>query len=69
MNNITMNPFFVCLKVQKYLKDKYNIDFLTSRTRIFPLALNLKGRYEDERLVTCEQFAEDLYDEYVRGKK
>ena len=65
MNNITMNPLFVCLKVQKYLRDNHNIDFVTSRTKIFSLAPQLKGRYKNKELVTCEQYAEDLYRLYI----
>lgn len=62
--NITSNPYSVALNVQKYLKEKYNIDFVTTRTKIFSLAPKLKGTYKDERLVSCETFAEDLYKLY-----
>ena len=36
------NPWKFCLEVQKYLQAKYNIDFVTSRTKIFSLAKKLK---------------------------
>lgn len=64
MDNITMHPLFVCLRVQEYLRDKYNIDFVTSRTKIFSLAPKLKSKYQNPDLVTCEQYAEDLYKLY-----
>ena len=67
--NITANPWSVCLEVQKYLKKKYGIDFVTSRTKIFKLAPKLKGRYTDERKISCEQFAEDLYALYRKEKE
>ena len=60
------NPLNVCADVQRYLRDKYNIDFVTSRKKIFPLAKRLK--YEDERLVTVKQFTEDLYRMYIKSK-
>lgn len=65
MNDITMNPWFVCLKVQNHLRDKYNIDFATSRKEIFALAPQLKGRYQNPNLISCEQFADDLYKLYM----
>ena len=65
MNNITMHPLVVCLKVQEYLRDKYNIDFATSGTKIFSLAPKLKGKYSNPDLVSCEEYAEDLYKLYI----
>lgn len=66
MNDITMHPLMVCLRVQEYLRDKYNIDFITSRTKIFSLAPKLKCKYQNQSLITCEQYAEDLYKLYTR---
>ena len=66
--NITSNPWLVCIEVQKYLKDKYSIDFVTSRKKIFPLAQKLKGKYKYPDIVSCEEFAEDLYKLYVSSK-
>lgn len=65
MLDITGNPLVVCLDVQHYLAERYDIDFITTRTKIFPLAKQLKGRYKDERLVTRKQLAEDLYKLYI----
>lgn len=36
------NPWTICLEIQRYLQAKYNIDFVTSRTKIFPLAKKIK---------------------------
>lgn len=65
MKNITRHPLLVCLDVQKYLRDKYNIDFVTSRTKIFSLAPKLKGKYQNPDSISCEQYAEDLYKLYI----
>ena len=54
------NPWTVCLEVQKYLQTKYDIDFVTSRTKIFPLAKKLKGQDSD----SIEEMAEKLYHLY-----
>lgn len=51
------NPWTVCLEVQKYLQSKYNIDFITSRTKIFPLAKKLKDEDHD----SIETMSEKLY--------
>ena len=51
------NPWKVCSEVQKYLQAKYNIDFVTSRTKIFSLAKKLKGQDID----SVEEMAENLY--------
>jgi hypothetical protein len=51
------NSWTVCLEVQKYLQAKYDIDFITSRTKIFPLAKKLKGQDFD----SIEEMAENLY--------
>jgi hypothetical protein len=60
------NPLNVCSDVQRYLRDKYNMDFITSRKKIFPLAKKI--RYENESLVTVKQLAEDLYDMYIKAR-
>ena len=54
------NPWTVCLEVQKYLQTKYDVDFITSRTKIFPLAKKLKGQDSD----SIEEMAEKLYHLY-----
>ena len=54
------NPWTVCLEVQKYLQTKYDVDFITSRTKIFPLAKKLKGKDAD----SIEEMAENLYHLY-----
>lgn len=54
------NSWTVCLEVQKYLQTKYDIDFITSRTKIFPLAKKLKGKDAD----SIEEMAENLYHLY-----
>ena len=51
------NPWTVCLEVQKYLQSKYNIDFITSRKKIFPLAKKLKDEDHD----SIETISEKLY--------
>lgn len=51
------NPWTVCLEVQKYLQSKYNIDFVTSRKKIFPLAKKLKDEDHD----SIEAMSEKLY--------
>lgn len=68
MDNITMHPLLVCLRVQEYLRDKYNIDFVTSRTKIFSLAPKLKSKYQNLDSVSCEQYAEDLYRLYMNKR-
>lgn len=65
MRSIAGDRLMVCLDVQRYLEEKYNIDFVTSRIKIFPLARKLQ-RYENEHLVTIKQFSEDLYKEYLK---
>ena len=59
---IPNNPWKFCLEVQKYLQAKYNIDFVTSRTKIFSLAKKLKGQDID----SVEEMAENLYRLYRR---
>lgn len=54
------NPWTVCLEVQKYLQTKYDVDFITSRTKIFPFAKKLKGKDSD----SIEEMAENLYHLY-----
>ena len=66
MENITMHPLMICLRVQEYLRDKYSIDFVTSRKKIFSLAPKLKGRYQNPYEISCEQYAEDLYELYIK---
>ncbi len=51
------NPWTVCLEVQKYLQSKYNIDFITSRKKIFPLAKKLEDKDHD----SIEEMSEKLY--------
>ena len=68
IKTITAHPLGVCLAVQEYLQNKYNIDFVTSRKKIFALAPRLKGKYENPNVVTCDQYAEDLYDLYLKEK-
>ena len=56
-NMLPNNPWTVCLEVQKYLQSKYNIDFITSRKKIFPLAKKLKDEDHD----SIETMSEKLY--------
>ena len=58
------NPWTICLEIQRYLQAKYNIDFVTSRTKIFPLAKKLKGQDTN----SIEEMAENLYYLYKKGK-